>query len=123
MLRSKAAVTPIATGSCWDDKLVGGDRYETAKLVYDRFSNVWTVIVATGTDFPDALAGGAYAANLDMPLLLTDPKDASPGVAAVAKATFSQNGVSQIVLLGGPAAVSNYVGYQLQQAASTGSLP
>jgi hypothetical protein len=120
---AKAAVTPIAAGSCWDDKLVGADRYATSKLVYDRFSNVWNVVVATGEDFPDALAGGAYAANLAVPLLLTDPHSVSPGVAAVAKAAFSQNGVLGITVLGGRAAVSDYVVYQLIQATKTGSLP
>jgi putative cell wall-binding protein len=120
---AKAAVTPIAAGSCWDDKLVGADRYETANLVYNRFSNVWSVPVATGTDFPDALAGGAYAANLGMPLLLTDPKNLSPNVGSIAKATFHQNGVRDFIILGGPVAVSDYVLYQLSQATATGSLP
>ncbi|PKQ37284.1 MAG: hypothetical protein CVT59_08585 [Actinobacteria bacterium HGW-Actinobacteria-1] len=60
----------------------GADRYETAKMIAEyAFANGFTyetVLVAVGTDFPDALAGGAYAASVGAPLVLTDGESISP---------------------------------------------
>jgi putative cell wall-binding protein len=120
---AKAAVTPMAVGSCWDDKLVGTDRYDTSHLVFQRFSNIYVIGVATGTGFPDALAGGAYLANLNQPLLLTDPKSVTTAVGEIANGTHAQDGVADFDIFGGPAAVSDHVVYQLQQAVQTGSFP
>jgi hypothetical protein len=59
--------------------LAGQDRYETAKLVADSFfpDGAEYVGIASGADFPDALAGGAHIANLGGPLLLTSPTSLS----------------------------------------------
>lgn len=54
-------------------RVSGSDRYETAAKLYHDFSDVFTgsgISVATGKNFPDALAGGALSAKLHMPLLL-----------------------------------------------------
>lgn len=57
-----------------DVRRVGGeDRYETAALLASQFApgdGGGTIVVATGEDFPDALAGGAAAARLGAPVLL-----------------------------------------------------
>jgi hypothetical protein len=63
--------------------------------------------LASGTVFPDALTGGAYAANAGIPLLLTDPKQLPPNVAALF-ATWKQQ-LAAIEVFGGPAAVSTGV--------------
>ncbi|WP_371164701.1 cell wall-binding repeat-containing protein [Buchananella felis] len=55
------------------DKYVGTDRHDTAKRVSLRFiGEPAGAIIASGRDFPDALAAGALAANLGASLLLTD---------------------------------------------------
>ncbi len=55
--------------------IVGGDRFATAALVAaEFFPNPAAVGVATGWNFPDALAGGAFMADSGAPILLTTPK-------------------------------------------------
>ncbi|MCU0266142.1 MAG: cell wall-binding repeat-containing protein [Actinomycetia bacterium] len=57
-----------------DEDLVGSDRYETAELVaLSNFGAAAGAGVATGLNFPDALAGGVLLAVNNLPLLLTRP--------------------------------------------------
>ena len=54
--------------------IVGGDRFATAALVAEQFfPNPVVVGVATGWNFPDALAGGALMGGESGPILLTTP--------------------------------------------------
>jgi len=56
------------------ERISGSDRYATAAAVNVRFAGKFFgsgAAVATGESFPDALAGGAHAARLGIPLLLT----------------------------------------------------
>jgi putative cell wall-binding protein len=63
-----ASADPSATA------IVGADRYGTAAGVAARFfTSPTTVGVATGLDYPDALAGGALLAKEGAPLLLASP--------------------------------------------------
>jgi putative cell wall-binding protein len=56
-----------------DEEIFGITRYETAKLVADRFFVGPEVIgVASGRNYPDALGGGVHAAALGGPLLLAE---------------------------------------------------
>lgn len=92
-------------------RTAGSDRYATAAAVSaEAFpSGATAVFVATGTAFPDALAGSAAAAALGGPVLLTDP-------ATVPTATAAELGRLQpahIYLLGGTGAVSPAVADQL----------
>ncbi|MBL4932269.1 cell wall-binding repeat-containing protein [Clostridium paridis] len=55
-------------------RLQGKDRYETATAIsYEVIKNstVNNVVLATGSDFPDALTGSVLAAKLNAPILLT----------------------------------------------------
>lgn len=70
---------PGAIGSGVYDKLknaeriYGSDRYGTNTAILDRFSSqleFGTAYIATGEDFPDALAGAALAQLTDSPLIL-----------------------------------------------------
>ena len=62
-----AAATPTAHA------IVGADRYATAVAVATAFFAAPTTLgIATGTNFPDALAAGALLAHAGAPLLLTD---------------------------------------------------
>jgi putative cell wall-binding protein len=54
--------------------IVGGDRYATAALVASEFFTSPTLVgIATGANFPDALAGGAFMGMVGGPVLLTGP--------------------------------------------------
>lgn len=56
------------------DRLFGIDRYGTAARISAQYApGVETVYIATGLNYPDALAGGAVAGALDVPLLLVRP--------------------------------------------------
>jgi hypothetical protein len=55
--------------------IVGADRYETSAFVAEvHFGATSDAAVATGTSFPDALSGGAYAGAINAPLLLLPPQ-------------------------------------------------
>jgi putative cell wall-binding protein len=61
--------------------------------------------LATGENFPDALAGGAGAAQARLPLLLTR-RDLLPDVTAE---VLRDLGIQRVIVLGGSAAVSDAV--------------
>ena len=58
-------------------RVAGKNRYETCTAVNNKFKSVLTgdgICVAKGLDFPDALAGGVYAAATKQALFLADGK-------------------------------------------------
>lgn len=87
----------------------GANRYETAAAISSDLPSAEVVYVATGVDFPDALAGAARAASLDAPVLLVRP-DLVP---SATRAELDRLGPARIVVLGGPLAVSATVVTQL----------
>jgi putative cell wall-binding protein len=63
---------PAATADTKATPIVGADRYATAASVAARFFQSPTDVgIATGSNFPDALAGGAMLAREGAPLLLS----------------------------------------------------
>ena len=97
-------------------RLSGDNRYATAAAIaLDRFDvdTVDTVYLATGANFPDALAGGPLAAADGAPILLTT-RDTLPDVTADAIEAFAP---SRLILLGGPAAISEQVLFDASVAA------
>ncbi|MGH2455825.1 MAG: cell wall-binding repeat-containing protein [Candidatus Limnocylindria bacterium] len=85
-------------------RYAGADRYATAAAVSAASfaPGVPVAYVATGTDFPDALAGSAAAAFKGGPMLLVSPS----GVPAATAAELSRLKPQQIVILGGTAVIS-----------------
>src|SRR5207253_3988337 len=62
---------PAAAADPTASAIVGVDRYATAAAVAAKFFNAPTTVgFATGSNFPDALAGGALLAKEGAPLLL-----------------------------------------------------
>lgn len=99
-------------------RVAGDDRFETSVALVDwavRHTDLPTISVAlaTGADFPDALAGGPYAAHRQMPVLLTHRHDVD-GSAAVG-AWMDQHDLSAGVLLGGTAVLAGWHRFELQQ--------
>jgi SpoIID/LytB domain protein len=84
--------------------LAGSDRYGTSAEVarWGYPSGTERAFLATGTDFPDALAGSAIAGAVDGPILLVK-QTTLPGSI---EAEIQRLGVNEITLLGGPAAIS-----------------
>ena len=100
---------PYTTGGV--TRVGGDDRYKTAAAVAADYSpGVPTVYVASGADFPDALAAAAVAAARDEPVLLTKPgslpEDTATAIRRLAPA--------KIVIMGGIGSVSAAVETQLR---------
>lgn len=92
-----SALSAYASGEV--RRLAGGDRYETAALtVQDAWGSTPRVLLASGANFPDALAGAA----LGRPLLLSEPQCLSAATAAA----YSALDVESVTGLGGTAAIS-----------------
>lgn len=91
---------------------VGGtDRYGTA-IAASRlaFAEAHTVVIATGEEYPDALAGASLAGAAEGPILLTR-KGALPAEIA---AEIERLGAEKVYILGGASAVSPGVETQLR---------
>jgi putative cell wall-binding protein len=113
-----AAATPAAaTTGVTATRLQGGNRYATAAAVAQASfpSGATAAIVASGRDFPDALAGSYAAGRLRAPVLLTDPNQLSTETASALSAMHAAG----VTLVGGTAAVSDNVASQLRAAGYT----
>ena len=97
------------------DRVTGADRYETSAAVASIFpAGTATVYVATGANFPDALAGGAAAARHGAPVLLTRPE----ALSSSARLQIGRLAPSRIVILGGTSVVSTAVENELRGIAT-----
>lgn len=85
------------------ERIAGGNRFETAALIAAPLSDVDRVFVASGLNFPDALAGAALAAAQGAPVLLSRPER----VPVVTGLAVRQLAPEQIVVLGDGNAVSH----------------
>ncbi len=94
------------------ETLAGPSRIETAVAVSQEVypEGAEHVVLATGYNFPDALAGAPLADALRAPLLLTG----SEGLHDAAAAEITRLGATRVVLLGGEAALSAQVSADLE---------
>lgn len=100
-------------------RIAGVDRYQTAVdlsvATYPEGAN--HAVIASGAAFPDGLAAGPLAALRDGPVLLTTPDGLPPQVAT----ELQRLAVTEITVVGGPAAVQDLVLESI--AAATGITP
>lgn len=105
---SEATVAAVATrvsDPTAVTRLAGADRYATSAAVASAvFPDATTALVATGEDFPDALAGVPAAAVNDAPMLLV--RSTCGPLPVIAYVAGNEALISEIVL-GGPTAVSD----------------
>lgn len=98
------AVPPPSNLDNLMSRIAGDNRYMTAvelsKKAYE-FSSV--VVLATGENFPDALAGGVLASHYDAPLLLVRDR---PDVLDLVLEEMKRLDVREVILLGGDLAIS-----------------
>ncbi|GAA2036924.1 hypothetical protein GCM10009839_42530 [Catenulispora yoronensis] len=113
------AVDVLAAGKCHSD-LSGNDRWATSSKIMEQFPRGYLIGVASGTTFADALAGGAFVANLQQPLLLTDPASLPDTIGPWFNGLAKYDGVAYVDVFGGPKAVSDHVGAQITDAAHSG---
>lgn len=109
-----------------DQNIIAGDnRYATAASISQflrqaaptglgatigTFQGLKTAIIATGENFPDALAAGALAAEGPYPILLTRGGD----LPAETRAELNAAGIEQAIILGGSTAVSDNVRNEIE---------
>jgi putative cell wall-binding protein len=115
-IRQHAAIDPVGGQA---QKAVGalnttGETVDHTLKVARQFGATKHVLVATGLDFPDALSGGAYAAKVGMPLLLTNPQVLSPETAGYLTGLRQAKTLQFLDVFGGPEAVSLSIDKQLR---------
>jgi hypothetical protein len=98
--------------------IAGDDRYQTAAQVAETFFHTPDVAgIATGTNFPDALAAGPDLASKDAPLLLVPPTGVLPAGTTGQLLKYAQT-LRSAVVFGGTASVADSVGAQVGTLAS-----
>jgi putative cell wall-binding protein len=92
-------------------RIAGADRYATAAAISKASfaAGVPVAYVATGANFPDALAAGPVAAAAGGPILLTTPSS----LAGATASELSRLKPGSVILLGGTGALSDAVRSQV----------
>lgn len=110
-----AAADPAATA------IIGVDRYATAARVADTFFSAPTVVgVATGANFPDALAAGPDLGSKQAPLLLVPPAGALPE-GSTRELVLDNPTVRSALVFGGTSSISDDVATQVGVLANLGA--
>ncbi|MFB2583643.1 cell wall-binding repeat-containing protein [Herbiconiux liukaitaii] len=99
-------------------RIAGADRYAQAVEVSRTFTEAETVYLASGEKFPDALSAGSVAGFNDAPLLLVS----SGAVPAATLAEIDRLDPDHVVVVGGPASVSDEVLESLKREIDDASL-
>lgn len=84
------------------ERIHGQDRYQTSVKIAEKFGLNNKIILATGSDFPDALSISAIAAKLQIPILLT-AKDKLP---ASVNNYLQTKAVTQTYIVGGTGVIA-----------------
>jgi ell wall binding domain 2 (CWB2) len=94
-------------------RIQGASRYDTAiEISKQGWTTSNTVVLAKGSDFPDALAGGPLAYYHNVPILLTDGK----ALTAVTKKEISRLNAKKVIILGSVGAISKAVEDELKKS-------
>lgn len=103
----KAPAAPNPVGPAVT-RIAGDTRYDTAiamsKKSFSKDGSAQAVVLATGLNFPDALAGVPFAKQVNAPLLLTPGNALDPKVAAEIHRVLAPGG--KVYVLGGEKAVT-----------------
>ncbi len=103
MMKNVATALGLTSGKTVQ-RVSGMNRYETCVAVNNKFKSVLSsdgICVAKGLDFPDALAGGVYAAKNKQALFLADGKKLQD----VQKTYLKGKDPTEITIFGGTGAV------------------
>ena len=89
-------------------RIAGDDRYSTAAEVAAEVGYADMVILTSGQSWPDAVTVGGYASTNAVPVLLAN-SSGLPSATSSALEDALDDGVSRVVIVGGPAAVGSGV--------------
>jgi putative cell wall-binding protein len=88
-------------------RIAGADRYATANAVAlakaNSATNIGTVVLVSGENFPDGLSAAALAGALDAPMLLTQAAALPTSVLTTLTTMTSTATVKNVVIVGGTA--------------------
>ncbi|MBQ9593219.1 MAG: cell wall-binding repeat-containing protein, partial [Lachnospiraceae bacterium] len=85
------------------ERIAGSTRYRTSAILAERyFPNAWSIVLATGQDYPDGLCGGPLGALRGAPIVLT-----RAGQEKAARDYASVHRIQAGVVLGGPKIISD----------------
>ena len=105
---------------CGAERLAGADRYATSVATAQRAlaagAGGATVLLGTGTNFPDTLAAGPLAARLAGISLLVDGSGHHDDAASIAFLRERAAQVTDPAILGGPGAVTSAADRAIQEA-------
>jgi putative cell wall-binding protein len=91
-------------------RIGGTDRYSTASKLFDTdFSAASTVVLTSGTNYPDALSASYLAGQLGTGVLTTDPNT----LPAATRGELLTRGIATVYIIGGTEAVSADVAEQV----------
>lgn len=92
-------------------RIFGENRYVTSCEVYEEYADIFDsgiVTVASGIDFPDALAGAVCSALNHAPILFSNGIDPQRDTEALIDELIYENKCTEAYIYGGPSAVSDY---------------
>ena len=95
-----------ALGASNINRVFGTSRYDTAFAIVSKYADLFTgtdIVLATGASFPDALAGGAFAAKIKAPVILVHPTQIPDGVLEY----IANKNPATVYVLGGTGAVAD----------------
>ena len=85
------------------NRIKGTDRYDTSSEIAEQLvQSSKKIVLASGQDFPDALAGGVFAAKGEAPIILTPKESLNQG----ASQYINKHEVFDVELLGGDGVLS-----------------
>jgi putative cell wall-binding protein len=89
------------------ERIAGSDRFDTAARIAARVApnGISTAVIASGRNFPDALAVAPYAAAAGYPVLLVEPASVPTAVEHALKGL----GVSETIVVGGTGVIGSSV--------------
>ena len=85
-------------------RFAGWSRYHTSEMIVDKYGDFDTLVLVSGENYPDALSASALSGALDAPIALTDKGYLS----AWAESIIRDHKPKEIIVVGGPAAISDY---------------
>jgi len=100
------------------DRVDGADRYAVSRTLAAKYfpaAETPTVILATGANYPDALAAGPLASYEGAPVVLVPP---GPHLDADTRALLIKFGANRVMIAGGPGSVSPGIEADLDAMAS-----
>ena len=106
----------------------GKDRYKTALDIatyYDKFygKNSKTLVLVSGSDYPDALSSGPIANLFKSPVVLTPSNKLDQDVYNYIKSKYDSGKLDHIIIIGGKSSVSLDIENQLSKLNSSAEEP